>query len=243
MDMRERALKSTALLTELAATAGYTSSMNIPRVLIVAADPLARAGLAASLQDRSDLAVAGQVDAAGLPAALDVYRPDVVLWDLGWETSAGALAEIKTTLAHITDLAEAGPPIAALLPDQTAAIDAWTAGARGLLPRDVGTDRLAAALVALSVGLGAIDPLFSISPFPAPHIAPGTAPSIEALTPREVEVLRLIAEGLSNKAIAHKLGISEHTIKFHANALMAKLGAQSRTDAVVRATRLGLIIL
>jgi DNA-binding NarL/FixJ family response regulator len=58
-----------------------------------------------------------------------------------------------------------------------------------------------------------------------------------------MEVLRLLAEGLPNKAIAHRLGISEHTVKFHVNALLGKLGAQSRTEAVVRATRLGLILL
>lgn len=218
--------------------------MNIPRVLIVAGDPLARAGLAAFLQDRADLAVIGQVDGVELPASLDVYRPDVLLWDLGWDTSAGARVETKGMLAQIVDLVEIGPPIAALLSDQTAATDAWTAGARGLLPRDVSADRLAAALAALSLGLAVIDPLFSIALSPTPsHPAPETAEPIEALTPREVEVLHLMAEGLPNKAIAQELGISEHTVKFHANALMAKLGAQSRTDAVVRATRLGWIIL
>ena len=60
------------------------------------------------------------------------------------------------------------------------------------------------------------------------------------MTPRELEVLQLLAEGLPNKAIAHRLGISEHTIKFHVNAIFGKLGAQSRTEAMVRATRLGL---
>ena len=58
-----------------------------------------------------------------------------------------------------------------------------------------------------------------------------------------LEVLALLAEGLPNKTIAHRLNISEHTVKFHVNAIMGKLGAQSRTEAVVRATRLGLILL
>jgi DNA-binding NarL/FixJ family response regulator len=71
---------------------------------------------------------------------------------------------------------------------------------------------------------------------------PAEAPA-EALTPRELEVLQLLAEGLPNKTIARQLSISEHTVKFHLNAIMSKLGAQSRTEAVVRATRLGLIIL
>jgi DNA-binding NarL/FixJ family response regulator len=63
------------------------------------------------------------------------------------------------------------------------------------------------------------------------------------LTPREREVLQLLAEGLPNKTIASRLNISEHTVKFHVNAIMTKLGAQSRTDAVMRATRSGLILL
>ena len=63
------------------------------------------------------------------------------------------------------------------------------------------------------------------------------------LTSHELEVLQLLAEGLPNKSIARQLGISEHTVKFHVNAMLGKLGAQSRTEAVTRATRLGLILL
>jgi two-component system nitrate/nitrite response regulator NarL len=217
--------------------------MNTLRVLIIAGDPLARAGLAAFLQDRSDLVVIGQVDGAELLASLDLYRPDVVLWDLGWEASTGMRGEVKAALAQLAELSENNPPVAVLVPTPSAATDAWAAGARGLLPREVGAEQLAAALAALSWGLIAIDPLFSVALSPTPHAAPDLAEPIEALTPREIEVLRLIAEGLPNKTIAQRLGISEHTIKFHTNALMTKLGAQSRTDAVVRATRLGLIIL
>jgi len=66
---------------------------------------------------------------------------------------------------------------------------------------------------------------------------------VEELTPRETEVLQLMADGLTNKAIAQKLSISEHTVKFHVNAILGKLGVQSRTEAVVRATRLGLLLL
>ena len=68
-------------------------------------------------------------------------------------------------------------------------------------------------------------------------------PPSEALTERELEVLRLVAEGLPNKAIAARLNVSDHTVKFHLNGVLRKLGAQSRTDAVVRATRLGLLLL
>jgi DNA-binding NarL/FixJ family response regulator len=73
---------------------------------------------------------------------------------------------------------------------------------------------------------------------PTPDLDPS-----ESLTSREQEVLQLVAEGLTNKAIAQELSISEHTVKFHINTIMGKLNAQSRTAAVVRATRLGLILL
>ena len=66
---------------------------------------------------------------------------------------------------------------------------------------------------------------------------------VEELTKREHEVLKLLAEGLSNRSIAVQLEISEHTVKYHVNSILRKLGAQSRTEAVVRATRSGLILL
>jgi len=66
---------------------------------------------------------------------------------------------------------------------------------------------------------------------------------VEDLTAREMEVLQLMAAGLANKAIAQQLAISEHTIKFHVNAILGKLGAHTRTEAVTRAARLGLIVL
>jgi DNA-binding NarL/FixJ family response regulator len=111
--------------------------------------------------------------------------------------------------------------------------------------------RLAAGLAAATHGLGVLDPPF------IPAVAPvtpddGTASPggihsslalVEELTPRELEVLRLMAEGLPNKTIARQMEISEHTVKFHVNAILGKLGVTSRTEAVVRATRLGLILL
>ena len=76
-----------------------------------------------------------------------------------------------------------------------------------------------------------------------PNAESSPTPPVENLTPRELEVLQLLAEGLPNKTIARRLEISEHTVKFHVNAIMSKLNAQSRTEAVVRATQLGLILL
>jgi DNA-binding NarL/FixJ family response regulator len=87
----------------------------------------------------------------------------------------------------------------------------------------------------------ALDPALADVVQPSRDLLP--QPPAEELTPRELEVLQLLAEGLSNKAIAYRLDISEHTVKFHVNAILGKLSAQSRTEAVVQATRLGLIIL
>jgi DNA-binding NarL/FixJ family response regulator len=101
-------------------------------------------------------------------------------------------------------------------------------------------DALAAALRAVARGLLVLEPSLA-----APLVQPrerAPAPA-EELTAREREVLQLLAAGLANKAVAQRLGISEHTVKFHVNALLGKLGVQSRTEAVVRAARLGLVIL
>jgi two-component system nitrate/nitrite response regulator NarL len=204
------------------------------RVLVIADDALARMGLATLLANRDECVVAGQVASdADLPTELDVYRPDVAAWDLGWDPA--------TALERLADLREAGLAIVALLDDDAHAADVWAAGARGLLSRDTDSDSLVAALTAVAQGLTALDPSLALTLLRADDRSP--APLVEELTPRESEVLQLLAEGLPNKAIAPQLGISEHTVKFHVNAILSKLGAQSRTEAVVRATRVGLIVL
>jgi two-component system nitrate/nitrite response regulator NarL len=204
------------------------------RVLIVADDPLARIGLVTLLADRPGCTVVGQMaEDADLLAELDVYRPDVVVWDLGWHPTP--------VVERLADLTDVGLPVVVLLADEADAADAQAAGARGLLLRHTDADGLLAALTAVGQGLIALDPSLAAALLPTGDRAPG--PLVEELTPRELEVLQLLAEGLPNKAVAHRLGISEHTVKFHVNAILSKLGAQSRTDAVVRATRLGLIIL
>jgi len=215
--------------------------VNDLRVLIVADDPLARAGLAASLADQAGCTVVGRVaEGADLLSSLDVYRPEVVLWDLGWDTTSVS-SSLDTVLERLAQLEDTGTPIVALIPDETYALEAQSAGARGLLPRESDAGRLVAALMAVAHGLVVLDPSLVSSVLGAR--APSSSSQVEELTPRELEVLGLLAEGLPNKAIARRLGISDHTVKFHVNAVLGKLGAQSRTEAVVRATRLGLILL
>jgi DNA-binding NarL/FixJ family response regulator len=200
--------------------------MDEHRALIVADDPLARAGLSALLAGQEGCVVVGQVAAADLPDLLDIYRPDALLWDLGWDPDADRLP----------DFGELGLPVVALLPDRALAADVRAAGARGLLLREAPPARLLAAIRAVAGGLIALDPALA-NALPLTHATPPAAD----LTSRELDVVRLLAEGLSNKAIALRLAISEHTVKFHLNAILSKLGAQSRTEAVVLAIRLGLI--
>ncbi len=208
--------------------------MTTIRLLIIAADPLARAGLAALLSQLSSLTVVGQVAPdAELAHQAQTYQPDVVLWDLGWNPSSA--------LERLSAFTEVGLPVLALLPHDAPAPSFWAAGVRGLLPREANGDLLTAALAALAQGLLVIDPAFTPI-FSAPG-APADNTPVETLTGREREVLQAMSAGLSNKQIARQLTISEHTVKFHINAILGKLGAQSRTEAVVRATRAGIILL
>jgi DNA-binding NarL/FixJ family response regulator len=207
------------------------------RVLIVGDDPLARAGLAMML-DQEGCTVAGQVAGnADLLLESDLRRPDAVLWDLGWDPEA----DLEETLQGVEALAAGGVAVVALLPDEEHAAEVQAAGALGLLPREAATASLVAALQAAALGLMVLDPgLAAGGRLPGAALTPRP---LEALTPRESEVLQLLAEGLTNRAIALELEISEHTVKFHVNAILGKLGAQSRTEAVVRAVQAGLVFI
>ena len=200
--------------------------------LVVADDLLARAGLAALLAGQPGCSVIGQVPAdSDLPAMLEVYHPDALVWDMGWDPSLAIDA--------LSDLREGGPPVVALLPDESRVSDARAAGARGILPRDSEAPVLWAALVAVAQGLVVMEQgLAAVQP---PYLDSAPSELMSNLTPREREVLALLAEGLPNKAISDRLDITEHTVKFHVNAILGKLDAQSRTEAVSRAIRLGLV--
>lgn len=211
----------------------HASPAQITRVLILADDPLARAGLAALLSSQSSLTVAAQsssdVDAAAL---LDAFQPDVVLWDLGWSPDSQIATLSQFVEGHSV-------PVVALLTVDSLADVARAGGARGLLPRTSNANQMAAALHAVVQGLLVFDETLLAAPSPTPT----ALDLLEPLSARELEVLRHLAEGLSNKEIARVIGVSEHTAKFHVNAILGKLGAQSRTEAVVKATRAGLILL
>jgi two-component system, NarL family, nitrate/nitrite response regulator NarL len=206
------------------------------RVLVVADNLLSRAGLSALLDNQDELFVVGQTTTAALAKELEIYRVDIVLLDLGWQAT-----ESRKALAP---LADSGLPLVVLLADEVDAPSVLSSLASfplyGLLLNENDPALLLMALQTVAAGLLVIDPALSSA-----LATPSTTlePLPEDLTMRENEVLQLLAQGLTNKGIAHKLGITDHTVKFHVNAIMTKLGAQSRTEAVIRATRAGLIIL
>jgi DNA-binding NarL/FixJ family response regulator len=200
------------------------------RVLVVSLDRLSRAGLAAVLDEQEGLTVVGQVSGdedSFLPA--DVYDPDVIVWDVSWETASAS--------HNLGLLSENSPSVLALAATREQAGQVRKAGAETILGRDSSPEALAAALVALSHGLQVTDPALSGEP----GLSESGPEPASPLTPREHDVLRLLAEGLPNKGVASRLEVSEHTVKFHVNSIMGKLNAQNRTEAVTLATRLGLL--
>ncbi|MBF5046246.1 response regulator transcription factor [Aggregicoccus sp. 17bor-14] len=196
-------------------------------IALLAEDPLVRGALARALSDAGAPRVTPGSSVGELETALAESAPDALLWDAGLH-AAGPLEAPEV----------GGAPVLALVPDEAVAERALEAGARGLLPRDASAAQLLAGLTALAHGLLVFEPSLAPLRSSTPH---RTVP--EALTPREREVLQLLAEGASNKDIAQRLAISEHTAKFHVNAVLAKLGVQRRTEAVVRAARLGWVTL
>lgn len=195
--------------------------------MVVSEDPLVRGGLAALLSDERGLDVVAQ----GAAEAVLGEDAHVAVWDAA--SGAGALEAIAGARRP-------GLGIVAVLGDPSLAAQALAAGAQGVVPRDVPPARLAAAVRAVAEGLVVFD-RSSAEPLLRP-LAVADAQA-ETLTAREQEVLQLVAEGLSNKLIAARLRISEHTAKFHVNSILGKLGAQTRAEAVAQAARLGLLLL
>jgi DNA-binding NarL/FixJ family response regulator len=184
------------------------------RVHIAASTPVARAGLEAVLRAQAEF---------------EVVAPE-----------AGADVVIADVLPN--DAVHYAPAAIVLLTDDSAA--AWSTellrgGVRAVLPNDATPSQIVAAVFAAAAGL-AVVPVED-----AAAVLPDSRPEqmVDPLTPRETQVLEMLAEGLSNKEIAGRLGISDHTAKFHVNSILAKLNASTRTEAVMRGIRSGLIMI
>jgi two-component system, NarL family, response regulator YdfI len=143
----------------------------------------------------------------------------------------------------------AGVPVILLVDNPGRRIsEALPAGVRAVLPRNVTSTEIAAAIEAVAAGLyvfhpSDIDSIPALRPPPSETVPELGEPLVEHLTPREIEVLQLLAVGLGNKEIAARLNISEHTAKFHVASIMGKLGAATRTEAVTLGIRHGLVMI
>src|SRR5215204_4294044 len=183
------------------------------RVLVVADNLLARAGLAALLDTQPDSFVVGQTTSDNLLDTLELTQPNMVLYDMGWR-----VADAMDALATIV---KQDVGVLVLIADENDASNALAAlssfAAYGLLLNESDPDLLHMALQATHAGLIVIDPTLADVLASAAHLPQGTLP--EPLTPRENDVLQLLAQGMTNKAIAHQLGITDHTVKFHVNAI------------------------
>jgi DNA-binding NarL/FixJ family response regulator len=220
-------------------TAGGTASPI--RVLVLAPFPTVRAGLRAVVASDPAFEVAGEAEQLDLLASeLERLAPDVVLLDPG--SDADSLLEALEPISNSSLM----PPLVLIASSIDVVTDAIEGGIQGLLLPDASPDEIGAALHAVLSGLTAIDNRMVATLLERrrlPETPPSAEGPYEALTPREREVLQLIAQGLPNKTIAIELGISEHTVKFHVGSILTKLEASSRAEALARAARVGLIVL
>jgi two-component system, NarL family, response regulator YdfI len=205
------------------------------RVVVAADRDVVAARLEAMLRGDPELCVW-----LGPPGALgrlvEEHDPAVVVL-------ASTAARATATLGALAEATPA-PPVVLVVDDPRAA---WTpatrrAGVRAVLDRGAGREAIVAAITAVLAGLVTLHPdVVRASPRAARARMDGDED--RALTPRELEILEMLAEGLSNQAIARRLHISRYTVKFHVASLLDKLGAASRTEAVTLGVRRGLIAL
>ncbi len=218
--------------------------MSSPTRVVVADDQrVVREGLAMLLRLLPEIEVVGTArDGEEALALVEELTPDVVLMDLRMPRCDGVEATRRlrergsaTRVVVLTTYA-----------DDRSVVDALQAGARGFLTKDAGAEEIQQAIAAVVSGAAAIDPAVQhhlvnavASGLPA-TVQPPTPLLPDGLTPREAEVLSLIAEGLSNAEIAERLVVSEATVKSHVNHLFTKTGVRDRAQAVTYAYRHGL---
>ena len=213
----------------------------LTRVLVAASSAVVRAGLEALAAGAGVVVVGSAGSLDGLTERVAAAEPDVVLLALDADESEGAPPSLAAE-------GGAGPAVVVLADEADAA---WAAaalrgGVRGVLPREASPAEIAAAVRAAAAGLVVLHPELAgaLGPSAGPRAPPRTAGApVQPLTPREVEVLALLAEGFGNKAIAPRLRISEHTVKAHVASIFAKLHATTRAEAVVIGARHGLVML
>ncbi len=219
------------------------------RVLLVDDHRLFREGVASLLERADDIVLAGEA-ATGEEAIrlADELLPDVVLMDLKMPGMGG----IEATRAISHRSPHIGVIVLTMFEDDESVLAALKAGARGYVLKDADRGMLIRAIRAIAQGdvlLGAPIALRALEQFSQPSPHPVEVPSkrpltpflFEELTPRELEVLRLIAQGLRNREIAERLMISERTVGNHISNIFAKLQVNDRSQAIIRALNGGLV--
>jgi DNA-binding NarL/FixJ family response regulator len=205
------------------------------RVLVVDDHPIVRQGLVSVLSDEDDLEVVGEAG-SGREAVLRVQRlqPDVVLLDLEMADLDGVEA-IPQLLALRPGL---GIVVFTAYDTDERVLGAVRAGARGYLLKGASAEEIARGIRTIHAGGSYLEPRVA-----SKVIAEVKSPRRNslALSPREQEVLRLVADGLPTKQISASLVISERTVKFHVNSILRKLGADNRAQAVAVAAQRGLL--
>jgi len=210
------------------------------RVFIVAASPLVRASLESLLKTRNVEVVGTAPNFDSLADQWSDAEADIVLV----EALNGQFEQMIDSLAGSQLSSEATIVVLSEHSEPRWFAEALRAGVRAILPGNISLDELIAGLEAAAAGLIALHPAEVDRMFPAAEpVSSPLAELIEPLTPRESEVLQMLASGLANKEIAARLAISEHTVKFHVASILGKLGAASRTEAVSLGIRRGLVLL
>ena len=216
------------------------------RVLVVAQSAVVRAGLESLIAGSSGLELAGSSSILmpdDFARQVENSGAEVVLVELG--------AHDEKAFHALLAILEEGTSVAVVVLSEMAESARWQealrTGVRAILPHEATPHEIFAAVEAAAAGLVVlestmVESLLDEAASPRRALQP-TESQDEALTPREIEVLGMMAEGSGNKQIAFRLGISEHTVKFHVASIFAKLGASSRTEAVTLGVRRGLVML
>lgn len=204
------------------------------RILVIDDHPVVREGLVASLEDDPEFQVVGAAGSAeeALPLT-GAQRPDVILLDLELPAMDGLQAIPALTAAH----PDARILILTVYDTDERVLGAIRSGAKGYLLKGASLEEIARAIRAVHAGDSYLEPRVA-----AKVLAEVSSPRRSTvLSRREREVLKMVADGLSNKQIAHALKITERTAKFHITSILNKLGADNRAQAVAIAAQRGLL--
>ena len=205
------------------------------RILVADDHPMLREGLVAVLSTQPDFDIVGEAaDGAEVVRLAEALRPDVILLDLEMPDVDGVAALEGLRVA----VSEARTIVFTAYDTDERILRSLRAGARGYLLKGASRQEIFDAVRTVHAGGSLLEP--GVTTRLLDHVREG-GEQTEPLTPRELEVLALISEGLHNSEIAGRLFVTERTVKFHVSSILAKLGADNRTEAVALAARRGLI--